>query len=109
MAAGQSRAIGRPRRVKNRNRALQTQKRRENIEIEALKTKTIRTGLGDKGKKKFAMDSFNIPYVQPVAARAAQTGPSDFQMQKWRGNIKIEAIKTKTIRTGLVDDGKKKV
>ena len=55
------------------------------------------------------MDSFNIPHVQPVAAWAARAGPSDFQMQKQRENIEIEALKTKTIRTGLVDKGKKKV
>ena len=39
---------------------------------------------------------------------AARASPSDFQMQKRRENIEIEALKTKTIRTGLVDKGKKK-
>ena len=73
------------------------QKWKENIEIEALKTKTIRTGLVDKGKKSLPM----IPSIfhkfgpwppgWPGPARAA------LQMQKQRGNIEIEALETKTI------------
>ena len=67
-----------------------------------MKTKTIRTGLVDKGKKKSLMTipsifhKFSLWGPEPAGPARATV-----QMQKRKQNIEIEALKTKTIRTAL--------